>query len=92
MGLAISEAFKTYIWIRKMIIDKVHHLLHCLAMSLSYSHTVLFPLLLSSDMKVSGAFLLKDVKVFCFFYFSNNHQWGIFVFKIMSLFMFGSKL
>lgn len=52
-----------------MIIDKVHHLLHCLAMSLSYSHTSLFPLLLSRDMKVSDAFLLKDMKVFFEFFF-----------------------
>lgn len=61
-----------------MIIDKVHHLLHCLAMSLSYSHSSLFPLLLSRGMKVSDAFLLKDMRVF-FFFFGNNCQWGVFV-------------
>lgn len=39
MAKAICEAFKTYIWIRKMIIGKVHHLPPFLTISLSYSHT-----------------------------------------------------
>lgn len=51
MILAIFEAFKTYIRIRKMIIDEVYHLLHFLTISLSYSLSPAFYLLLSRDLE-----------------------------------------
>ncbi len=50
MRLAVCEAFKTYICIRKMIIDKVHHLLRFLTISLSYSHSSAFCLLVSKGL------------------------------------------
>ena len=64
MRLAISEAFKTYICIRKMIIDKVHHLLRFLTISLSYSRSsaFFFPPLRSE--KGLGAFCSKDTRLF----------------------------
>lgn len=64
MRLVIAEAFKTYIWIRKMIIDKVHHLLRFLTISLSYGHSSAFCLLLSRDSERSGGSLLKGMRFF----------------------------
>lgn len=55
MAPAICEAFKTYIWIRKMIIGKVHHLPPFLTISLSYSHSSgISPALLQRNGNVLG--------------------------------------
>lgn len=55
MAPAICEAFKTYIWIRKMIIGKVHHLPPFLTISLSYGHSsVISPALLQRNGSVPG--------------------------------------
>lgn len=51
MRLAVSEAFKTYICIRKMIIGKVHHLLRFLTMAMSYGHSPAFCLLVSRGLR-----------------------------------------
>lgn len=60
MRLAVSEAFKTYICIRKMIIDKVHHQPRFLTISLSYSRSSAFlPAPLWGPGRVPGCFLLK---------------------------------
>lgn len=63
MRLSVSEAFKTYICIRKMIIDEVHHLLHFLTISLSYNYCI-FPAPLSRGLLGLGCFLLRDTRLF----------------------------
>lgn len=70
MRLAVSGAFKTFICIRKMIIDKVHHLMLFLTISLSYSHSAAFCVLVSRGLDGSGCFLLRDGGFFFFF----SHQ------------------
>lgn len=63
MRLAVSEAFKTYICIRKMIIDKVHHRLRFLTISMSYSY-IRLPLACSSLQGLRKGGLLKDTRLF----------------------------
>lgn len=70
MRLAVSQAFKTYICIRKMIIDKVHHLLRFLTISMSYSRFSAFYLFMSRGLNGDWVlFLLKDMKAFIFYFF-----------------------
>lgn len=89
MRLAVSEAFKTYICIRKMIIGKVHHLLRFLTISLSYGRPSAFCLLVSGGFR--RVWVLSAQRHEAFFFSFSSHQWGVIVFKSMSPFMFGVK-
>lgn len=73
-----------HMWIRKMIIGKVHHLLRFLTISMSYNHLSvvwLFPW----DQEGTGAFLLKYLRLF------SGYHWGVIVKKSMLLHMYGSE-
>lgn len=72
-----------------MIIDKVHHPLRFLTISLSYGRSLsaFFCLLLSGGLgKGSGGAFCSNTQGFF-----SSHQRGVVVFKSMSLFMFGSR-
>lgn len=89
MRLAVSEAFKTYICIRKMIIDKVHHLLRFLTVSLSYScSSVLFFSLLLISRGLEGLWVLSAQRYKAVL---HSHHRGVIVFKSVLLFMSGSR-
>lgn len=81
MGLDASKAFKTYICIRKMIIDEVHHLLRFLTIILSYSRSSAFGLLVADTLGT-----VRWLSAQKYFYISVT------AFKSMPFFMFGVKI